>query len=114
MAGGGVVGSFVGGILTKYIKYGAAALAGLGGFFLGLILNEAVMWQFEYKWVFWGTNGVCMLICALLTIKFFNPLIITSTSTIGAYFLVRGASCYLGHYYNEFTVINMLRAGLFD
>ena len=46
MAGGGVVGSLVGGIFTKHIKYSAAALAGLGGFFLGLILNEAVMWQF--------------------------------------------------------------------
>jgi len=44
MGGGAAVGSLVGGILAKYIKYGAAALAGLGGFFLGLILNEAVMW----------------------------------------------------------------------
>ena len=41
-----------------------------------------------------------------------EPIIITTTSTIGAYFLVRGASCYLGHYYNEFTVISMINAGL--
>lgn len=114
MAGGAAVGLIVGALLAKFVKVGAAVLAAWGGFALGLILNEAVMYKFEYAWVFWTTNGICMLVCAALTFKIFNQIIVGSTSLLGAYLLARGVSCYLGHYYNEFTIINMLKSGTID
>jgi hypothetical protein len=72
MAGGAAVGLIVGGLLAKFVKVGAAVLAAWGGFAVGLMLNEAFMYKFEYVWVFWTTNGVCMLIAAALTFKTFN------------------------------------------
>lgn len=105
MGAGAAAGIVVGLLLAKYVKVGAAILGGWGGFAIGLILNEAVMWQFEYVWVFWATNIASILVCAGLTFKVFDHAVIYSTSVLGAYGLARGVSCYLGHYYNEFTVI---------
>lgn len=114
MGGGAAVGVIVGVLLASCVKVGAAILAAWGGFALGIILNAAVMFHFEYSWVFWTTNGVCMAVCALLTFKFFDHIMIFTTSILGSYLLVRGVSCYLGHYYNEFTIIDMLKSGLID
>ena len=114
MAGGAAVGLVVGALLAKFVRVGAAILEAWGGFAVGLMLNTAVMYKFEYVWVFWATNGVCMVIAAALTFKTFNQIIVGSTSMLGAYLLARGASCYLGHYYNEFTIINMLKSGTID
>jgi len=57
---------------------------------------------------------VCIVVAAVLTYKLFEPAIIAATSVVGSYFLIRGVSCYLGHYYNEFTIINELKAGLYS
>jgi hypothetical protein len=114
MGAGAAAGIVVGLLLAKYVKVGAAILGGWGGFAVGLILNEAFMWQFEYVWVFWATNVAAILVCAGLTFKVFDHAIIFSTSVLGAYGLARGVSCYLGHYYNEFTVIELLKSGAID
>jgi hypothetical protein len=114
MGGGAVVGIIVGLLLAKCVKVGAAILAGWGGFAVGLILNESVMFHFEYVWVFWTTNVVCILVCAALTFKVFDHAMILSTAVLGAYAMVRGVSCYAGHYYNEFTIIKLLKAGAID
>lgn len=114
MGGGAIVGIVVGCLLAYCVKVGAAILAGWGGFALGLILNEAVMWHFEYVWVFWTTNVLCMIICAALTFKIFDHTMILTTSLLGSYAMVRGISCYAGHYYNEFTIIELLKSGAID
>lgn len=111
MAGGAVAGIIVGCLLAKFVKMGAAILAAWGGFALGLILNEAVMFHFKYVWVFWTTNVVCMVVCALLTFKVFDHVIIGATAVLGAYMVARGVSCYAGHYYNEFTIIKEVKSG---
>lgn len=114
MAAGAGAGIIVGLLLAKFVKVGAAILGGWGGFVVGLILNEAFMYQFEYVWVFWATNVAAILVCALLTFKIFDHVMIFSTSVLGAYGLARGVSCYAGHYYNEFTVIELLKSGAID
>jgi hypothetical protein len=114
MAGGAVVGIIVGYFLSAMVKVGAAILAGWGGFMLGLILNEAFLYQFEAVWVFWAANVGAALICAGLTFKYFEGMFIFATTIIGSYGLIRGASCYFGHYYNEFVIVNLLKSGAVD
>lgn len=114
MAGGAGIGIIVGALLAYCVKVGAAILAGWGGFALGLVLNEAVMWHLEYSWVFWTTNVVCMVVCAALTFKVFDHAMIMTTAVLGAYAIVRGVSCYAGHYYNEFTIVDLLKSGAID
>jgi hypothetical protein len=112
--GGGVIGGLVVGILlAKYVKFGAAILGGWGGFAAGLILNEAILYKLELSWIFWASIVACIIAAAVITYKLFEPAIIGSTAVIGAYFLIRGASVYLGHYYNEFTIIKELKAGAY-
>ena len=108
MAGGAVAGIIFGLLLARCVKVGGAILAAWGGFAIGLILNEAFMYKFQYSFVFWTTNGVCMAICAILTFKLFDHWVIISTTVLGAYGIIRGVSCYAGHYYNEFTIIKLL------
>jgi hypothetical protein len=111
--GGGVAGGIAAGLLlAKFVKFGAAILGAWGGFAFGLMLNEAFLFRFEVSWLFWASNIACIVICAVLTFKLFEPAIITATATIGAYFIARGVSVYVGHYYNEFTLINELKAGI--
>jgi len=114
LGGGAVVGLLVGWFLAYFVKLGAAILAGWGGFMLGLILNEAFLYTFELVWLFWTANVVCALVCAVLTFKIFDHMMIFSTAVIGSYGLVRGVSCYAGHYYNEFVVIELLKSGAID
>jgi hypothetical protein len=114
LGGGAAAGLILGLILAKYVKFGAAMLGGWGGFALGLILNESILFHFQLSWLFWTANIVCIVVCAVLTFKIFEPAVIAATSVCGSYFLVRGVSCYAGHYYNEFTIINELKAGLYS
>ena len=55
-----------------------------------------------------------MVVLAALTFKVFDHAMIFSTSFLGSYALVRGVSCYAGHYYNEFTIIELLKSGAID
>lgn len=105
IAGGAVIGLILGWFLSHFVKVGAAVLAGWGGFMIGLILNEAFLYTFDFVWVFWTANIVCMLVCAALTFKLFEFMMIFSTCVLGSYGIVRGVSCYAGHYYNEFVVV---------
>jgi hypothetical protein len=114
IAGGAVIGLILGWFLSHFVKVGAAILAGWGGFMIGLILNEAFLYTFEYVWVFWTANVVCMLVCAGLTFKLFDFMMIFSTCVLGSYGLIRGVSCYAGHYYNEFVVVQLLKSGAID
>jgi len=43
LGGGAAAGIIVGLLAARFVKYGAACLAGWGGFCLGIILNEAVL-----------------------------------------------------------------------
>lgn len=110
-AGAGIV---VGYILQKAVKVGAMIVGGWGGFVVGLILNETIMYRFEYVWMFWTTNLVSIFVCAYLAYKVFDHVFIFSTSVVGSFFLARGISVYAGHYYNEFVIIKMLKSGLID
>jgi len=110
-AGAGIV---VGYILQKAVKVGAMIVGGWGGFVVGLILNETIMYRFEYVWMFWTTNLVSIFLCAYLAYKVFDHVFIFSTSVVGSFFLARGISVYAGHYYNEFVIIKMLKSGLID
>lgn len=113
-AGATVAGAIVGFLLAKFVKVGAAVLGGLGGFFAGLILNEAVLAQFKVEWLFWVSIVACIIAGAVLTFFVFDHVVILSTVSIGSYGLVRGVSMYAGHYYNEFTMAKMIKEGLLE
>lgn len=113
LGGGAVAGLLVGYLLARFVKVGAAVLAGWGGFCLGIVINEAFLSKFELVWLFWVSTVVCAIVAAGLTFKIFDHTVILATAFMGSYFMIRGVSCYAGHYYNEFTMVKLLQAGAF-
>ena len=89
-------------------------LASWGGTIVGMILNETILYRFGYQWMFYVAVVVCAAVAGWLCTKFFDKIVIISTSMVGAYAISRGASFYLGHYYNEFTIAKKVQAGLID
>ena len=89
-------------------------IAGWGGAVVGMILNETILFRFGYPWMFYVAVCGCAAVAGWLCTKFFDKIVIISTSLLGAYAISRGASFYLGHYYNEFTIAKMVQAGLIN
>ena len=50
LGGGILTGIIVGILLSCFVKLGAAILAGWGGFCIGLILNESIVYRAEQEW----------------------------------------------------------------
>ncbi len=63
---------------------------------------------------FIDTNAVCMVVCAFFSLKFLYYVMISSIAILASYAIVRGFSCYAGHYYYEFTIINLFKSGAID
>jgi len=57
---------------------------------------------------------ICIIAAAALTFWFFEHAVILSSAVVGSYAVIRGVSCYAGHYYNEFTIIELLKSGAID
>lgn len=57
---------------------------------------------------------ICVIVCAVLAFVVFEHAMILSTAMLGSYFTIRGIAVYGGGYYNAFTVIDMMKAGLID
>jgi len=100
-----IIGLIVGFLMFKLQRIGAAVLAGWGGFMVGLILNETVLYKAQSEVLFWCVGIACAILFALLTFVIYNHIIINSTAFMGAYFFWRGISLYAGGYPNEFELI---------
>ena len=111
LAGAIVIGIVLGLLITKFQKLGGAIIAAFGGFVLGLILNEAVLYLASRYYVFWCVCVGCAIIAAALVFIAYNHVIILSTSLVGSYFLVRGISLYAGSFPEELTLTKQIKAG---
>ena len=103
-----VIGIVAGFFATKVEKFGAAILAGWGGFCIGVLLNETVLYLFASKIVFWCVNIGLALICGVIALYAFNPAVIFFTALVGSYFTMRGVGLYAGHFTNEYVLINQI------
>ena len=110
----GVIGILFGIFMTKVQRLGAALLAAWGGFTLGMVVNETVLYKTGSLWWFWGVGLGFALVAALLTFVIYNHVIILTTSFLGAYLFWRGISMYLGGFPNEFNLIDEVAAGATD
>ena len=52
------------------------------------------------------------MVAVFLACTTFDPVLIISTSVLGAYGMMRGISLYAPGYYNEFTIAQMIKDGV--
>ncbi len=109
-----VVGVVCGFLLTKVEKIGGALLAGWGGFVLGVVLNETVLYLATSEVLFWCINVGLAVVFALLGFFFFNPAVILATSFIGSFMTMRGIGIMAGGFPNEYVLINQIKSGAID
>ena len=106
-----VVGCLVGYALVRLRKIGVFILSILGGVWLGLILNNAVIRYTQSKVLLWVAIGAWGLLCGILSCFLYVIVAIASTSLIGAYALVRGISVFVGHFPDEVTIVEQIKNG---
>jgi len=114
LGAGAAIGIFVGLLLAYFSRFGAACLAGWGGFALGLLINETLLARFGLTWLLWTSIVICIIVCAVLAFIVYEHAIILCTALLGGFFAIRGVAVYGGSYYNVFTVSDMVEAGLID
>lgn len=107
-----IVGCIVGFLLMKFERIGAALLAGWGGFWVGVLLNEMVLYKVGAPWLFWVVNISCAAIAAVLAFVTFNHVVICMTAFFGAYSFWRGISLFAGGFPNEFTLAKEIQDGV--
>jgi len=109
-----ILGLVAGGLSVMLENYAAAILAGWGGFLLGVMLNETVLWLANQAWLFWVVNIVLALVFALLGYKFVDHAIVFATSFIGAYMMMKGIGIMAGGFPNIYVLIEMIKNGAID
>jgi hypothetical protein len=112
LGGAFVVGSVLGLACTRFARVGATLIAIWGGFIVGLIINESVLYLLEGSLVFWVVCASCAAVLGVLVFVTYNHAVILSTSLIGSYLFVRGISLYAGGYPNEYLLINEIKNGI--
>ena len=106
-----LIGLVAGFFMMKLERVGAALLAGWGGFLLGVMLNEMILYKAESQALFWCISIGCGIAAAVLSFFFYEHVLINMTAFAGAYMLIRGISLYAGGFPNEFTLAEQLKAG---
>jgi hypothetical protein len=109
-----LLGLCVGGIFVKIAKLGAFVLAAWGGFTLGLLMYNAVLYKAFNEGGMWGFCVGVALLFGLLALFFFDHILINVTALIGAFLIFNGVGLVAGHYQNPFTIAEEIKQGLIE
>jgi len=109
-----ILGLLAGFLMVKLEKFGAALVAGWGGFCLGVVLNETVLYLATSAALFWCVNIGLAIICAVLAFFIVDQVIMIATAFIGSYMVMRGIGLMAGGFPNEYVLINEIESGAID
>ena len=89
-------------------------IGGYLGYLLGNMLYAATLIHINSNLVLPITLVICILLCGYISYKLSKHIIIVTSSLIGAYAVVRGASLYIGHFPNESVIFDLIKNHEFD
>jgi len=105
-----MVGVFLGFILNRMIKIGAAIMGAIGGVFLAFTVHQLLFFWLSGRasqiilWILSVGGAVGM---AYLSKKHYDIILIFSTSLLGAYSVIRGISLFIpGSFPNETEILS--------
>lgn len=101
-----IFGLLAGYFAAKMEKLGGMLLCGWGGWCLGILLNETVLYLAGQSWLYWTVNSGLALIGAFLGYVIFVQAVIFATSFIGAYLSMRAFGIWFGGFPNEIVLQN--------
>ena len=95
--------------IIRIIKVAIFLVAAWGGFALALLIYNAFMYKMNSEAGFWGFTVGVALVCGVLSLCFWNHILIHATAFLGSYMAIFGIGLVAGHYTNPFTVVEMIR-----
>jgi hypothetical protein len=106
------VGVFVGFILQKMLKIGAAIIGAIGGFLIGFTLHNVLFYWTHSEIMLMTLSILGALAMAILSLKQYDNIVMIGTSMMGSYCFVRGFTLLIGDdTLNESTIIDRIEAG---
>lgn len=103
-----LLGLLAGFLLVKLEKFAGAILAGWGGFLLGVLLCETVLYFAKSAVLFWVVNVAFAIIFAALGFFMFDHAVMISTAFIGSYMTMKGIGIMAGGFPNIYVLIEMI------
>ena len=106
------VGVFVGFILQKMLKIGAAIIGAIGGFLIGFTLHNVLFYWTQSEIMLMTLSILGALAMAILSLKQYDNIVMIGTSMMGSYCFVRGFTLLIGDdTLNESTIIDRIETG---
>jgi len=102
---------FVGFILTKMLKIGAAIIGAIAGGFIAAALYNLFFFYSDSSVLFWVMVGLSALIMAYLSKRYYDKIVIFGTAFIGSYSFFRGISLFAGYFPSEYEVYMSVSGG---
>lgn len=107
-----IVSVFLGFVMYKTIKFGAMLLGAVCGGLIGITLYNLIFFSTDSFYLLVFTVLILGAAGAFLSFKYYDLIVILSTSMVGAYAFVRGISLFAGHFPNEMELIQKLANGV--
>jgi hypothetical protein len=106
-----IVGLFMGFILTQMLEIGAAILGGLAGQFIAVVIYKLLFFWVESTAIVVILSIICIVGMAVLSFKYYDIIVVFSTSFIGSYGVCRGISLFAGYFPSEIELYNTITNG---
>jgi Domain of unknown function (DUF4203) len=105
------IGVFVGFILQRMLKIGAAIIGAIGGYFIGLTLASLLLSWTGSEIVLNAAPILVAVGMAYLSTRYYDSIVIFSTAVLGSYIFVRGFSLFVGSFPPEGTIVESILEG---
>jgi hypothetical protein len=106
-----IIGMILGAFALKYVKLYFIIQGGCLGYAVGIFAYDLVIKFIKWKpeILYWIVIIACIIIFALLTLWFIKVFLIISTSIIGGFFIIKASSIWIGHFPDEFQIIDLIK-----
>lgn len=112
------IGIFLGFILRRMIKIGAAIMGAIGGVFLAFAVHQLLFFFVSGRAstiILWTLSFIGAVGMAYLSTKQYKNILIFSTSFLGSYCVIRGISLFIpGSFPAESTILQKIADGTID
>jgi hypothetical protein len=104
-----IVGIFVGFILQRMLKIGAAIMGAIGGYIVGIMVYNLIFFWVKSNIFLEVISVLGALVMTVLSIRQYDNIVIFGTAMLGSYCFVRGFSLFIPDSFpNESTILDKI------
>lgn len=104
-----VLGLLVGSLMISFIKLAIFIVSAWGGYAVGLLVYNAFMYKMNSQTGFWCFTLGMALVFGILSLCFWNHILIHATAISGSFMAVYGIGLVAGRYTNPFTLAELIQ-----